>query len=270
MKSLLSEIAKSEGEYTQAQVFAHQTMGLLTTPWSDEGRRNLDERSQFSLWMALTLVKYVWGTIDFEPAQHVYEGLDADFKEWEYENKDQILDTLLRFAFYDGLQRSARTPERTYNHEVDKIIFEAPKRAIRLINEREWFTNMNACLRTKIEGDIPSYVTWKGFVLAFHHVVRQAVHHAFLAYIDDALKQKEESSLSAYLWMKWDQDHFLVYNRASSILTKYNEEKNINNNLSRDKKYFEALMEKSKGILKILGPDETGNGVWKTAIEIGE
>ncbi|MDX6404506.1 MAG: hypothetical protein QOH70_1961 [Blastocatellia bacterium] len=250
----IEQVAELAGQDKQASIFAHQTVGLITEPWVDPARRKLKEESQFSLWMAKTLVTEIWGSVDLDSEGSIWEGSGADFPEWEGLNPREMLEKILSPAMFQGLRRAAKAPRLSGDSELDDLNERSKKLATNLLYKR---AERGVMLRRRLglrlpEGLPPDWTTYKGFMLSFYHIVWQATHHA--------LKASLEEGNEPYLWIEWDTKRVTVFNRSPSIALAIAPPK--------DKRFLDILQSKLRSSFIIEGPEPTNEDqtIWRTAI----
>jgi hypothetical protein len=248
------EVGKFWGQERQASIFAHQTVGLITEPWVDPARRDLKEESQFSLWMAKTLVTEIWGSVKLEAEGSICSGAGADFPEWESLSPRGLLERILSPALFQGLRRAAKAPPPSDDVELDELNWRSKKIATKLLYKR---SDRDALLRERLglvlpEDSPPGWTTFKGFMLSFYHSVWQATHHA--------LKASLEEGKEPYLWIEWDLRKVVIYNRAASIT--------MGIGPAKDRRFLDILEQKLDGSFTIEGPEPTDKDetVWRTTI----
>jgi hypothetical protein len=109
----------------------------------------------------------------------------------------------------------------------------------------------------------PPYLTWKGFVLVFHHCLWQAAYHGLIASI--------ESNQDRYLWINWNATRCIIYNREHSSIRNSPQRKQLDVTRLEDRIFYNQLEERLKGEISIGGPREVEDqpGVWETNIALG-
>lgn len=108
----------------------------------------------------------------------------------------------------------------------------------------------------------PSYLTWKGFVLVFHHAFWQAVYHALVA----SLAHADSPSL----WVVFGDTGCSIYNREHPLIRESAKRKALDNRFLDDRIFFNRLEGRLDGRLGIRGPRESGDrpGTWETIIDV--
>lgn len=250
----LEQVAGLAGQEKQASIFAHQTVGLITEPWVDPKRRDLKEESQFSLWMAKTLVTEIWGSVDLDAEGSISSGSGADFPEWEGLNPRAMLEKILSPSLFQGLRRAAKAPRLSGDADLDDLNEKTKNLATTLLYkraERSTLLRQRLGLRLPVEPP-PDWTSYKGFMLSFYHIVWQATHHA--------LKASLEAGNDPYLWIEWDTKTVTVFNRSLSI--------DLAIAPPKDKRFLDILQSKLGVSFTIEGPEPTNEDqtVWRTAI----
>jgi hypothetical protein len=261
-------LLKQTGQKQQARVFAHQTAGLLTVPWLDPGRKQLQEESQFLLWMAVTLVRQVWGNEQIILTKTIYDD-PTDFPEWSNLSTEQILDKIISFALLQGLSRATRSTKEIGVPEVDEFNWKVKMLAGRLFHD----PSRISLLRERLNIQIPTYkpnkwMNYKVFILCFYHSFWQAVHHGFRASIDNP------EAYPSYIWIEWDDKSLTIYNRATKG--------NVLPTQSTDRDFLDILESKINHAFTVKGPMplKKGDGagvdeadskdIWLTTITLKE
>ncbi len=252
--SRIEQVGRFEGQEKQASIFAHQTVGLITEPWVDPARKELKEESQFSLWMAKTLVTEIWGSVKVDAEGSICSGRDADFPEWDGLTPGDLLERILSPALFQGLRRASKAPPPSDDVELDDLNWKSKKLATKLLYRR---SDRDALLRERLGLRLPvdpppDWTTYKGFMLSFYHSVWQATHHA--------LKASLEEGNEPYLWIEWEPRRVVIYNRAASIAGAAGSPK--------DRRFLDILQWKLGGSFTIDGPEPATEDktVWRTAI----
>jgi hypothetical protein len=258
------------GQLRQARIFAHQTAGLITVPWNDPGRTDLEPESQFLLWMAVTLLTQIWGSTRLDPRQAIND--DVEFYEWQDLDTLDMLNKIASFALLQGLQRASKAPKPSKDASVEAVNWRAAKLAAVLLQDSDRITS----LRHRLGFIIPSqpthaWMSYKGFILCFHHSLWQATHHAFKASL--------EVESERYLWMDWDETSVTIWNRAfvSPESKTFSSPDSRRKKKSTDREFLDLLQVRLNEVFAVDGPEEVKaegseypSGVWRTIITYKE
>lgn len=257
---LLKEMANLDGRLKQARQFAHQTSGLITTPWLDENRTQLSDWSQFSLWMAKTLITQIWGTTTVKYDEQIQE----DYLEWAGLEPREVLARIVDLSLEYAIQRATKASQKTKNKDLDNFNWEFMRSAVRMSDADDRVPRLRERLGLSLPPGQPmEWMEYKAFVLFFYHTLWQAAHHALRA-------SSADEGLAPYLWMEWNASSLTIYNRAPS---------SIPVTLSpKDKDFFKRLSERyrkpyeTSGPFEVTGPEPVKQEqadappVWRTTI----
>ena len=250
------QIGEQTGTRDQQMLFAHQTSGLIGTIWTDPEKKKLSFQSQFALWLANIHVTQIWGDVEMNPDQKIFE---RDFPEWAGFNAMGVLTELVYLGLWGGIVRATRSPET--NDRWALAIYARERRAV--LDEPDSEEKIRQVLeaeRRKLfcdfpTNDPPDWVITRAFAICFYHGMRQAVYHALESFVLDNSQRESEKR---YLWVEWDDRTrtMSIYNRA-----RVNEEQQPMNPSSRDSEFFARFsgkaIEKGSGqrIYEINGPE---------------
>jgi hypothetical protein len=261
---LLRDKANLDGQLKQARQFAHQTSGLITTPWLDEQRKDMSDWSQFCLWMAKTLITQVWGTATIR----YDEELQEDYMEWAGLELKDVLERLVNLSLEYAIQRATKASRTTYDEDIDKFNWEFYEEANALSFEADRVPQLRERLGVSLPpGEPMGWMKYKPFALFFYHALWQAAHHAMRASAAD-------KGLAPYLWMEWDASSLIIYNRAPSSIPVTVSPK--------DREFFKRLSERyqepfeDSGPFEVVGPEPIAQEganvppVWRTIIRFQE
>ncbi|WP_448573965.1 hypothetical protein [Trichothermofontia sp.] len=245
--------AIAEGEKRQSQKFAHQAAGLIQSVWRNPSVQTLDLPTRANLWHLNTLIQ-IWGNNDLEPQKKI---TDVDFPNWQEESITDVMENLVDFSLDHALERA--TFPRPNALPADTI---ARKQAFDILNTPE----PTSALRRRLGiacplCDWPDWVTYRGFVLCFHHAFWQATYHGFRALCGEY--DPLPGTQSAYLQVWIEDNQARILNAGVPI-----EESALppeTGTLPRDSDFFNDINQRLSGHFKVEGPTSQGT-YWITTV----
>jgi hypothetical protein len=261
---LLRDKANMDGQLKQARQFAHQTSGLITTPWLDDHRKDLSDWSQFSLWMAKTLITQIWGTATIKYNDRIQD----DYLEWGRLKPKDVLKRVINLSLEYAIQRATKASRTTGDDAIDEFNWEFMEESVVLSGKDDRVPRIRERLGVSLPPREPmGWMEYKAFVLFFYHALWQAAHHAMRA-------ASVDKGLAPYLWMEWDASSLSIYNRAPSSIPATVSPK--------DKEFFKRLSDRYRGPFEASGPFEVSGPepvkqeradappIWRTIIHFQE
>jgi hypothetical protein len=201
----LIQRGEERGEQQQANLFAHQTAGLVALVWLDQHLQALGARAQYALWMIKTLITRVWGKVPFNPLAK-----PDDIPGQKDASATSMLDWILECAILQGLLRAADLPSSD-TPEFGAFMQEVCPLAVELLERADGIDEVKRRLGISIPEDPPPWVNTIGFTIAFHHAAWQAVRHGLIASV---LEKKDGRPC---VQLKTDDRQFTLGNRSRGV-----------------------------------------------------
>jgi hypothetical protein len=249
----------------QSRIFAHQVADPALMVLSDPDVVRLKEESQFTFWMLGSFIANVWGSIDIEPPTvPIFDERSVGNMCWRGLSEQAALQRIFRLAFYHAVHRATREPSNGesataehYRKAIDWAV------TLQDQNPFDVFDEVCRILRFEMPSNIPPRsFFWKGFLLAFYHVLWQSTYHGLVAAVTEASRKPP------YLTISWGDEGCEVVNRSVSATS---DKVGGRSRVTHDRRFFQLLEERIGHHLRLEGPDRIPDqDAWTTLIRLKE